>query len=155
MIMNDAHYHLMVNHLPVAGLLIGILVLLAGLIFKNRAIKRTALGIFIFSTLASVAAFYTGEGAEEVVEDLAGLSETLIHTHEEYAELFYTLSLILGGLSLITFILEYRKVRFSRYLIILCLLTAMADGVLAAVVGASGGELRHTEIRGDIRIIPL
>jgi uncharacterized membrane protein len=153
--MNDAHYHLIVNHLPIVGLLIGILVLIAGLVFNKAEVKLTALGIFIFSAITSIAAFYTGEGAEEVVENLEGISETLIHTHEEYAETFYTLTLILGGLSLLTFIMELKKIKFTKYLIILCLLIAIVDGVLATYVGSSGGEIRHTEIRNDAKVIPL
>lgn len=153
--MNDAHYHLIVNHLPIVGLLIGILVLIAGLVFNKAEVKLTALGIFIFSAITSIAAFYTGEGAEDVVENLEGISETLIHTHEEYAETFYTLSLILGGLSLLTFILELKKMKFTKYFMILCLLIAIVDGVLATYVGSSGGEIRHTEIRNDAKMIPL
>ncbi|MDX1720023.1 MAG: hypothetical protein R3353_07680 [Salegentibacter mishustinae] len=153
--MNDAHYHLIVNHLPIVGLLIGILVLIAGLVFNKTEVKLTALGIFIFSAITSIAAFYTGEGAEEVVENLEGISETLIHTHEEYAETFYTLSLILGGLSLLTFILELKKMKFTKYLMILCLVMALVDEVLATYVGSSGGEIRHPEIRNDAKMIPL
>lgn len=153
--MNDAHYHLIVNHLPIVGLLIGILVLIAGLVFNKAEVKLTALGIFIFSAITSITAFYTGEGAEEVVENLEGISETLIHTHEEYAETFYTLSLILGGLSLLTFILELKKMKFTKYLMIICLLIALVDGVLATYVGSSGGEIRHSEIRNDAKVIPL
>lgn len=33
--MNDAHFHLVVNHLPIVGVMIGFLVLLAGLIMKK------------------------------------------------------------------------------------------------------------------------
>jgi hypothetical protein len=153
--MNDAHYHLIVNHLPIVGLLIGILVLIAGLVFNKTEVKLTALGIFIFSAITSIAAFYTGEGAEDIVENLEGISETLIHTHEEYAETFYTLSLILGGLSLLTFILGLKKMKFTKYLMILCLLIALVDGVLATYVGSSGGEIRHSEIRNDAKVIPL
>lgn len=153
--MNDAHYHLIVNHLPIVSLLIGILVLIAGLVFNKAEVKLTALGIFIFSAITSIAAYYTGEGAEEVVENLEGISETLIHTHEEYAETFYTLTMILGGLSLLTFILEIKKMKFTKYLMILCLLIALVDGVLATYVGSSGGEIRHTEIRNDAKMIPL
>ena len=153
--MNNAHVHLMVNHLPIAGLLIGILVLITGLVLKKTEVRLTGLGVFIFSAIASVFAFYTGEGAEEVVENVAGISETLIHAHEEYADSFFTLTLILGGISCIIFITEVRKFSLSKYLVMLCLLVAIADGILAIYVGASGGEIRHTEIRGDAKMIPL
>ena len=153
--MNDAHYHLLVNHLPIVGLLIGILVLITGLVLKKSQVKLTALGIFIFSALASIAAFYTGEGAEEIVENISGISETLIHTHEEYAESFFTLTLILGGIALIGFIAEVKKFKYAKYFIYLTLLLALSDGVLTKYVGTSGGEIRHSEIRSSSKIIPL
>lgn len=153
--MNNAHFHLIVNHLPIVGLLIGTLVLLTGLVVKKTDVKLTALGVFVFSALTSIIAFYTGEGAEEVIENMAGISETLIHTHEEYAESFFSLTLILGGISFITFIAEAKKHHLSKYLIVLCLLVAIADGILAKYVGTSGGEIRHSEIRSDAKMIPL
>ena len=78
-----------------------------------------------------------------------------MHTHEEYAETFYTLSLILGGLSLLTFILELKKIRLSKYMLIICLLMAIVGGISATYVGSSGGEIRHSEIRNDAKVIPL
>lgn len=147
--MNQAHFHLLTNHLPIVGLVIGVLTLIVGLLLKKSQVKLTALGILIFSALASIAAFYTGEGAEEIVEQYAGVSEKLIHDHEEHAELFFTLILILGGLSLIAFVMELRKLKSAKYIIIVTLLLALADGVVAKYVGTSGGEIRHIEIRED------
>ena len=57
--MNEAHFHLVVNHLPIVGILIGLLVLVTGFILKKPEVKVTALGIFVFSGLASIAAFYS------------------------------------------------------------------------------------------------
>lgn len=153
--MNDAHFHLVVNHLPIVGVLIGFLVLLAGLIMKKPQVKNTALGIFIFSALTALVAFLTGEGAEEIVENLPGISETLIHQHEEYAELFLTMMLILGGVSLITLFLQYKKMPFSKYGIIAVLLLSMVSIGVAKYVGTSGGEITHIEIRSNANVIQL
>ena len=153
--MNNAHFHLVVNHLPIVGLLIGTLILIAGLLLKQKDVKLTALGVFVFTAITSIVAFCTGEGAEEVVQNIVGISETLIHTHEEYAESFFAITLILSGLALIVLIAEIRKLKYTKYFIYLILLLALADGVLAKYVGTSGGEIRHFEIRGDTKIIQL
>ncbi|MCH3884491.1 hypothetical protein [Tenacibaculum aquimarinum] len=153
--MNDAHFHLIVNHLPIIGVLIGFLVLLAGLIMKKPQVKNTALGIFIFSALTAIVAFLTGEGAEEIVENLPGISETLIHKHEEFAELFLTMVLILGGASLITLFLDYKKLPFSKYGFIAVLLLSMTSIVISKNVGTSGGEITHIEIRSNANVIQL
>lgn len=152
--MNQAHFHLVVNHMPIVGVLIGILILITGFILKRTEVKLTALGVFVFSAIASAFAFYTGEGAEEVVENIAGISKTLIHEHEELAESFFTLTLIMGAIALIAFIAEIKKSKFSKYLIILVFLIAISDAVLAKFVGTSGGEIRHSEIRTDAILLP-
>lgn len=151
--MNNAHFHLVVNHLPIVGLLIGTLTLITGLLIKRREVKLTSLGILTFAALTSIAAFLTGEGAEEMVENMPGISETLIHTHEEYAESFLSLTLVTGGLALLTFFVELKKARLSKYLFAIVLLASISDLVLAKYLGTSGGEIRHTEIRGDSRVI--
>lgn len=153
--MNEAHFHLVVNHLPIVGILIGILVLVTGFILKKSEVKVTAMGIFVFSALASFAAFYSGDGAEEIVEQIPGISETLINQHEESAELFFTVSLILGAISLITMFLEIKKYKFAKFGFILVLLISLATGVLSKNVGTTGGEIRHTEIRNDANLIQI
>ena len=153
--MNAAHFHLLVNHLPIVGLWIGISVLFVGLLFKKTDVKLTAYGLFIFSAITSIFAFYSGERAVEVIEEIAGISETLIHTHEEYAELFFILILILGALSLAAFVTELKKLKYAKYIMMLTLLLALTNGVLAKYVATSGGEIRHTEIRNDAKMILL
>lgn len=145
--MNDAHLHLIFNHFPIIGITIGLLVLIAGYLIKNQQVKATSLGIFIFSALAAIAANYTGEGAEEIVEKIPGMSDSLIHDHEEYAEQFFTLSLILGGAALITLFLQIKKQGLAAYGYILIIILAISSLVSAYYVGVSGGEIRHSEIR--------
>ena len=147
--MNDVHLHLVVTHLPIVGVLIGFLVLLTGYITKSPQVKTTALGIFIFSAIAAIAAFYTGEAAEDIVEKLPGVSETLIHNHEELAELFYTMMLILGGASLVTLFIYYKKSTFVKYGYIVVVLLSITTIVISKFVGTSGGEIMHAEIRDD------
>ena len=145
--MNDAHLHLIVNHFPIVGITIGLLVLIVGYLIKNQQVKATSLGIFIFSALAAIAANYTGDGAEEIVEKIPGITKSLIHDHEEYAEQFFTLSMILGGSALITLFLQIKKLGLATYGYILVIILAISSLVSANYVGISGGEIRHTEIR--------
>ncbi len=153
--MNEAHFHLIVNHLPIVGVLIGLLVLLIGFITNKPQVKVTALGIFVFSAVVSVAAFYTGEGAEDVVENISAISETLMHAHEEYAEFFFTAILILGFVSVVTMFLEVESPKYAKYGFMLALVLSIVSTVLAKYVGTSGGEIRHTEIRTENTLIQI
>jgi formate hydrogenlyase subunit 3/multisubunit Na+/H+ antiporter MnhD subunit len=148
--MNAAHFHLLVNHLPVIGILIGILVLLAGFAWKQPAVKATSAGIFVFSALGAIAAFLSGEGAEEAVEGMSGVSETLIHHHEEMAKLFLGMAVGLGVVSVAALVLGLRRSGYARWLYLLLLLLGLGNAVAAGMVASSGGEIRHPEARGQV-----
>lgn len=147
--MNGAHFHLIVNHLPIVGVIIGTLVIITGFLLKKVQVKQTALGINVFSAITAIAVFLTGEGAEEVVEDMSGISETLIHIHEEYAETFLILAIILGVLSILTFWLSIKNHKLTNYGFLLTLILSIGLIVVGKLAGTSGGEIRHPEIRVD------
>lgn len=145
--MNGAHWHLVVNHLPIVFPIVGIIVMLMGLIAKSEAVKRAALGVFVLGAFAALAAMSTGEGAEEVVEKISGVTENHIETHEESAETFAILSYLLGGISLLGLWASFKEKSFSSLLSIGTLVFALVVMFFARQTGTTGGEIRHTEIR--------
>lgn len=145
--MNGAHWHLVVNHLPIIFPIVGVIVMITGLISKSEAVKRTAFMIFVFGALAAIAAMNTGEGAEEVVENINGVSENFIESHEEAAETFAILSYILGGISLLGLWASFKQKSFSSIISMATLIFAFVVLFFAKQTGTTGGELRHTEIR--------
>jgi uncharacterized membrane protein len=145
--MNGAHWHLVVNHLPIIFPLVGIIVIIIGLISKSEAVKRTSFTIFIIGAIASIAAMTTGEEAEEVVEKIAGVTKNYIKTHEETAETFALLSYILGGISLIGLWASFKQKTFSNLVTIVTLVFAIVVMFFGKQTGTTGGEIRHTEIR--------
>ncbi len=149
--MNTAEWHLLLNHFPVMGTVFGTLILLVGYLIKNNSgVKSTALGVFVFSALMAIPAFLTGEGAEEVAEKLPGVTESFIESHEELGEYFMIAVSVLGLLSLITFFVDRAKNKLAPILFGIILLTGTGTCILAKKVGTSGGQVRHTEIRGDV-----
>ena len=150
--MNDAHWHLVVNHLPIIFPIVGVIVMITGLISKSEAVKRTAFMIFVFGALAAIAAMNTGEGAEEVVENINGVSENFIESHEEAAETFAILSYILGGISLLGLWASFKQKSFSSIISIATLIFAFVVLFFAKQTGTTGGEIRHTEIRSGNNI---
>jgi uncharacterized membrane protein len=148
--MNQAHWHLVVNHLPIIFPLVGVIVLVTGLISKSEAVKRTAFMIFIIGALSSIAAMSTGEGAEEIVEKISGITDDYIKSHEETAETLALLSYILGGISLLGLWSSFKEKTFSGLVAIVTLVFAIVVLFFAKQTGTSGGVIRHTEIRsGD------
>lgn len=145
--MNNTHLHLVVNHLPIIFPVVGIILLVIGIFTKTEVSKRNSYFIFILGALASIAAMATGEGAEEGVENLPGVAESLIETHEEAAELFAGLSYILGGISTVALFASFRNYTFYKIMPFTVGLFALATLFFAQKAGTTGGEIRHTEIR--------
>lgn len=145
--MNNAHIHLMVNHFPMLFPVAGILLFMAGYLLKSDITKRMAYFIFICGALLTIPAFISGEGAEEVLEQIPGVTEQSMHNHEEFAEKFALLSYLLGGISLTGLWLNYKKHGSSGLISIVTLLLAIAVLIVAKLTGTSGGEIRHSEIR--------
>ena len=153
--MNQAHFHLFLNHLPIIGTLFGMLILATGFIFKSNPVKRTAMGVFIVVAVSAVPAFLTGEGAEEVVENLPGVSENIIEEHEEMAAVFIWMTGVLGILSLFTLYADLKGRSFNRLLYILTAVLCLVTMAIAQQVGTTGGKIRHTEIRSADNANPV
>lgn len=145
--MNQAHYHLALNHLPIIIPIVGVLVMIGGSISRSEIVKRTAYLIFVFGALATVPAFATGEGAEEVIENIQGVDEKYIKSHEEQAETFAILSYVLGAISLLGLWASVKQKNFSKLLSYVTLLIGACVCFFAKQTGTSGGEIRHSEIR--------
>ncbi len=144
--MNNAHLHLVFNHFPIIGLFFGIGISAFGILKKQIILANTAYVIFIFCLLMAQAAMITGEGAEEIVEEL-GISHAVIHEHEEKAETFVKVLYALGVFSVFGLVANAKKHTKATLVSYVVLVLAIGAAVLAQSVGTSGGEIRHTEIR--------
>ncbi|MDI9258333.1 DUF2231 domain-containing protein [Flavobacterium sedimenticola] len=147
--MNEAHLHLLVNHFPIIGTIFGLGILIGGIIFKNNAVKNTAFIVLIVATLFGAASMATGEGAEELVEDMPTVGKSIIHEHEELAEKFIVVLYVTGAFALLSLLANIKKHSKANLLAWLTLLLSIVAVVLVKEVGTSGGEIRHTEIRAD------
>lgn len=152
--MNGAHFHLVVNHLPIIFPLVGVILLIIGIVFKSNPIVRSAYFIFVLSAIASAVAMVSGEGAEEVVENIKGVNESYIGQHEENAELFALLSYVLGGISLLGLWTNLKQKNYTKFITFGTLLFSVVVLVFAKNVGTSGGEIRHSEIRTNNGVNP-
>ena len=147
--MNDAHLHMVVNHFPIIGTILAIGILTAGLLSKNQSIINTSYVLFIIGAVFGILSMNTGEGAEEMVEDMPSIGWKIIHEHEELAEKMALLLNILGVLSLIGFYFQYKRNPKQKLVSYLILIIGIASLFVIQKVGTSGGEIRHTEIRND------
>lgn len=144
--MDQTHIHLLITHLPIFGSILGGLVLSYGLWSKSNDTKIAAYFLFIISSIGAGISYLTGEAAEETVENIQGVVEANIKTHEEFA-LFALISLIiLGVASILGLFLTIRKSPLTRTTAFVILFISLISFGLVARTGYLGGQIRHTEI---------
>lgn len=117
--MNDAHLHMVVNHFPIIGTILGLGILIAGMILKNNSVKNTAYAVFIVGAIFAVFSMATGEGAEELVGNMPSVGKKIIHEHEEIAEKLALVLYALGLISVLGLFLTYKnnsKAKMVSYL---------------------------------------
>ncbi|PWA03917.1 hypothetical protein [Flavobacterium psychrotolerans] len=151
--MNDAHLHLVVNHFPIIGTIFGLGILIMGQVLRNNTVKNVAYVLFIVAAVFAAFSMYTGEGAEEAVEDMPSVGKQIIHQHEELAENLAILLYVLGTISLVGLYLNIINHAKAKLVSLLAVIVAVIGVFFAKEVGTSGGEIRHTEIRANATVL--
>ena len=146
--MDSTHLHLLVNHFPLVGMSIGTLTLIYATFANNtRTVRNVALMIILFSAVAAIPAYFSGEGAEDTVENIAGINERYIEQHEDSGKLFAISIFVIGAFSLLILIFERLRKKENKYLGYAFLFGCLVVCGLAIKAGNTGGEIRHDEIR--------
>lgn len=145
--MNDAHLHMVVNHFPIIGTIFGLGILIAGIFMKNTVIKNVAYILFVVAAIFAAVSMATGEGAEEIAENLPSVTDQIIHEHEEMAEKLALVLYTLGVISLLGLYLNFKNHTKAVAVSYIVLVVAVIGVFFGKQTGTTGGEVRHTEIR--------
>lgn len=149
--MTIPHIHIMLNHIPVIGVLFSGILLMTAILLKNVQFQRVALLFIVFMALSVVPVFLTGEPTEEIIEDLPGVSKDFIEEHEDAAEAAF-IGMEITGLLALTGLVYFRKApNLPRYVptgIVVLMISCM---VLFTRTAYLGGHIRHSEIRADFQ----
>ncbi|MFN0138735.1 MAG: hypothetical protein ACKVQW_01445 [Pyrinomonadaceae bacterium] len=145
--MDPLHIHLLLNHFPVIGTIIGIALLVLGFFTKSDAIKRASLAVVFGIALLTIPVYLTGEPAEERVEKSVGVSKALIEEHEDAAMPALIAIEVTGVVALIGLFVSFRAPRFATVSFAAALILSLVTFGLMARTANLGGQIRHVEIR--------
>ena len=152
--MSLTHLHLLLNHFPVIGSIIGAVLLAVAVIRRNAELTKAALSLFAALGAITVIVYFTGEPAEEAIEKLPGFSETITERHEEFA-LIATIVLASFGALALSALALFRGRSMPRWLTLFSLLLAIISGTIMGYTAMLGGQVRHTEVRAGEHLVQL
>lgn len=147
--MTSAHWHLLLNHVPVLGTIFAALLLIVALILRNRTLVRTSLAVFVIAALVTVPVYLTGEGAEEAIEGGPGIAaESVIEQHESMGLIALIAVAVLGLLALVALWSARGETAIPRWIGPSVLIVAIVVSGLFVWTATLGGQINHPEIRG-------
>ena len=145
--MSIVHLHLILNHVPVIGMVFALLILGVAAWRRNDGMGRLGLAVMVGLAVVTAGVFLTGEPAEEAVEEVAGVSEAMIHPHEEAAEAALIVTGIAGAIALVA-LGAFRRRALPRWLTGAAFTAALASTTMLGWAANLGGQIRHTELGG-------
>ena len=144
--MNQTHIHLLITHLPIIGSILGAFVLIHGIWKKSNSTLIAAYNVLIVSAIAAGIAYATGEGAEETVEHIQGISKNIIEEHAESALISLIGLIVVGVISMAGLFVTCKSQSLIRPIALITLFASLIGFGLVARTGYLGGQIRHTEI---------
>jgi uncharacterized membrane protein len=144
--MDSAHVHLLITHLPIIGSILGGIVLIQGIWRRSNTSMVASYSLFIISAIGAGVAYLTGEGAEEIIEEIPGVAKNAIGPHEDFAMYALISLIILGVLSFVGIYLSWIKSNYIKTMGVIILLLSLVSFGLVARTGYLGGQIRHSEI---------
>lgn len=155
--MNLAHVHLLLNHFPSIGTIIGLGLLILALIARSEDLKRSSLVVLFAIALITIPTYMSGNAAQEAVclvpPTPAGapcpnpvFSRPIIEAHRDAAMLGYIFIELAGIFSWLG-LWQYRRTgRVALWTLCGVLIFAAMTIPLMANASTIGGVIRHPEI---------
>lgn len=144
--MNWAQAHLLLNHLPVFGLVYSLLVLVGSFFCYKRELQRAGLALLVLTALGTIPTYLTGEPAEEVVRNMPQVDRDFIEEHQDWATGSLIAIEVVGVVSLAGLYLAWKSM-LPEMLVQVCLLLALVSFAIVGWTAHLGGEIHHPEIR--------
>jgi hypothetical protein len=144
--MNPAHVHLLINHAPVLGAFVTLLLWIWALARRSDEVRRVALIGMVLVGLTAVPAYLSGEPAEDRVENAPGVTHEVVEEHEDAGKFMLAAGIVIGLVGLAG-LAGWRQRPAPRWFGIAVLVVNLWVAAVGARTAWLGGMIRHTEIR--------
>jgi hypothetical protein len=156
--LSPTHIHLLLNHFPTIGFIIGLGLFVLALIANSDHLKVGSLVVLVGISLISIPTYTTGNAAQVRLCAAAatglpgpceeeGVSRNLIEQHEGAALAATGLMVITGGFAWLGLWQQRRFKLIPKWNLAVVLLMSVITLATVSRAASLGGEIRHPEIR--------
>jgi len=142
------YIHVVLNHLPIYGTMLGALALAISLILRSRAAQITALILTLIAGASAYPVFVTGQRAYKTIRnqsDDAGAD--WLDEHMDRAEKTIGVFYFLAALAIAGLLVPIKWPKSAFPLAALILVVAILCSGIAVYIAQPGGRVRHPEFR--------
>jgi uncharacterized membrane protein len=144
---NYAHLHIVLNHFPTIGSVIGIGLFVGALVGRGVELMRASLVVLVVMALLAMPTFITGSAARMALGERPGLSDAMVGRHQDAAVVATGLLSLTGGVAWLGLWQLRRFSRVPRRTTATILALSLFTVAAMTRTGTLGGEISHVEIR--------
>jgi uncharacterized membrane protein len=153
-----SHVHIVLNHVPTAGIVFAIAFFIAALVTNNDLLKRASLTLFVICAIAGVPTYIAGTAAmwaltQPPIPDIE-ISKAAINAHRDMALWTLVGLAFTGSAAWIELWRSRCRGQFSKMSLNLVLLFAFITLGVMTETGHRGGLINHAEIRTAADALP-
>ena len=140
--MDITRLHLLLNYYPSIGMVIGVLILLAGFWFKNQRAKKFSMKLFVALALFTFPVFVTGEMAGSISGAYSGAYAETLNKHKSFARPSFLLIEATGALAIVGLALMRRGSEREQLALITLALFAAASMIVVLTATYFGRQVK-------------
>jgi glucan phosphoethanolaminetransferase (alkaline phosphatase superfamily) len=144
------YIHVLLNPLPVYGLLVAWVGLVIGLALRSRRAQIATLTLVLLSAISAWPVYEFGQqGYDRVLSMTDGAGEAWLDEHKERGEDFIWLFYVLATLSAFAIAAPIKWPKSSMPLAVVVILLGAITFGSGAYIAYAGGRVRHREFRNE------
>ena len=142
------YIHVVLNHLPIYGTILGALALAISLLLRSRAAQVTALSITLVGAASAYPVLISGQRAYKAIRGMSDdAGAEWLDEHMDRAEKTIGAFYFLAALALAGLLFPIKWPRSAMLLAALTLVVAILCSGIAVYIAQPGGRVRHPEFR--------
>lgn len=142
------YLHVLLNPLPIYGLAVGLLGLIAAIYLNTRGGQITALVLVFACAMSAWPVSHYGEAAEDRVQAMADDDgEAWLKEHAHRADKVICIFYILAAVAAVAIFAPAKWPRTARPLAVTALILTIASLGAGSYIAYAGGKVRHREFR--------
>jgi hypothetical protein len=154
-VLNAAHLHLVLNHVPTLGTAVALALLLLALIRRHEVLVHVGLEVLFVIAIVTMPVYITGAAAYQHLRSGADFSDIAARMHQDAALTGFAVTEFAGFVAWVALWQSRRTGHAGRGLVAAATVLSVIALAIMGRAATLGGEIHHPEIRAAAAAAPV